>query len=173
MAKGKLYKESRISQPMLAVDPGVNCGWAFWPEGVKYPIRCGVIEPHTNKEVDFFAKIHSTTHQLAGIILRLKPKCVVCEWPQSFTSVGGRAAAGAGSIIKLAFGIGQLALAADACGGAKFIPVPVAQWKGNLPKRIVIKRIKKRLTPARLEYLEPESHSWDAIGIGLFCKGLF
>jgi len=172
-----------MSQSLVSIDPGVHMGWAFWPEGKKYPTQCGVIEPHTNlqkmkklltsdKEIDFFDKMHSTIHQLGGIVLRLKPKCVVCEWPQSFTSVGGRAATGAGSIIKLAFGIGQVALMADACK-AKFIPVPVAQWKGNLSKHIVIKRIKKRLTPARLEYLQPESHAWDSIGIGLYCKGLF
>jgi len=168
---------------MLAIDPGVSLGFAFWPKGKKYPTQCGVVKPHTNllkmknmltsdKEIDFFIKMHSTIHQLGGIVLRLKPEYVVCEWPQSFTSVGGRAATGAGSIIKLAFGIGQVALMAAACT-AKFIPVPVAQWKGNLSKQIVIKRIKKRLTPARLEYLQPESHAWDAIGIGLFCKGLF
>lgn len=183
MVAGKLCTESRISQSLLAVDPGVYSGWAFWPKGKKYPTRCGVIEPNTNlqkmkklltsnKEIDFFDKMHSTIHQLGKITLNLKPEFVVVEWPQSFTSVGGRAATGAGSIIKLAFGIGQVALMAYACQ-AKFVPVPVAQWKGNLSKQIVIKRIKKRLTQARLEYLEPSSHAWDAIGIGLFCKGLF
>lgn len=177
---------------MLAIDPGVHMGWAFWPESRKYPIECGIIKPHVNllkmkllltsdkkllttsdgKEVDFFKKMHSTIHQLGNLVMRLEPGCVVCEWPQSFSSVGGRAASGAGSIIKLAFGIGQIALMADACR-AKFIPVPVAQWKGQLSKNIVIKRIKKRLPETRIEYLEPSSHSWDAIGIGLYCKGLF
>lgn len=171
MAKEKLSIEFEISQSLVAIDPGVYAGWAFWPVNRKYPVRCGVVKPH-KKFKDFFLNMHSTVHQLGEIILRLKPKYVVCEWPQSFTSVGGRAATGAGSIIKLAFGIGQLAMVADACA-AKFIPVPVAQWKGQLSKRIVIKRIKKRLTPARIEYLEPESHAWDALGIGLFCKGLF
>lgn len=171
MAIEKLCIESRISQSLVAIDPGVNCGWAFWPENKKYPVECGVIKPHKKFE-DFFLSMHSTIHQLGAIILRLKPKYMACEWPQSFTSVGGRAATGAGSIIKLAFGIGQLAMVADACA-AKFIPVPVAQWKGQLSKGIVIKRIKKKLTVARLEYLQPESHIWDAIGIGLFCKGLF
>lgn len=167
----KLNIELRIDQPMLAVDPGINLGWAFWPEGKKYPTQCGVIKPHKKFE-DFSVSMHSTIHQFGKIVLRLKPKYVVCEWPQSFTSVGGRAAAGAGSIIKLAFGIGQVALVAIVCK-AKFISVPVAQWKGNLSKQIVIKRIKKRLPESRIEYLEPESHAWDAIGIGLFCKGLF
>lgn len=183
MVAKKFSIASRINQSLLAVDPGVNCGWAFWPEEKKYPVQCGVIKPHTNfqkmknllasdGEIDFFKKMHSTIHQLSKIVLELKPKYVVCEWPQSFTSVGGRAASGAGSIIKLAFGIGQVALLADACG-AKFIPVPVAQWKGQLSKRIVIKRIKKTLTLARLDYLEPDSHAWDALGIGLFCKEMF
>jgi len=169
---------------MLAIDPGVHMGWAFWPEGKRYPTKCGVIKPQVNllkmkllltsdkKDVDFFKKMHSTIHQLGNLVMKLEPKVVVCEWPQSFTSAGGRAATGAGSIIKLAFGVGQVALMADACR-AIFIPVKVAQWKGNLSKQIVIKRIKKRLTVARLEYLEPESHAFDAIGIGLFHKGLF
>lgn len=172
MVAQKVSIESRISQSLVAIDPGVHLGWAFWPDNKRYPVRCGVVKPQHGKSKDFFLNIHSTTHQLGEIILMLKPKFIVCEWPQSFTSVGGRAASGAGSIIKLAFGIGQLAMIADACE-ASFIPIPVAQWKGNLSKHIVIKRIKKTLTSARLNYLEPFSHSWDAIGIGLFCKGMF
>lgn len=181
MAKKELHLSTEPT--LLAIDPGVSLGWAFWPKGRKYPTQCGVIKPQVNllkmkllltsdKDVDFFKKMHSTIHQLGNLVMRLEPKCVACEWPQSFTSVGGRAASGTGSIIKLAFGVGQIALMADACR-AKFIPVSVPQWKGNLSKQIVIKRIEKRLTPARLEYLEPDSHAFDAIGIGLFYKGLF
>lgn len=175
----QLFTESTL----LAIDPGVHMGFAFWPKGRKYPTQCGVIKPQVNllkmklllvsgKDVDFFKKMHSTIHQLGSLVMKLKPECIVCEWPQSFSSVGGRAASGTGSIIKLAFGIGQVALIADVCR-AKFIPVPVAQWKGQLSKKIVIKRIKKKLPASRLEYLEPDSHAWDAIGIGMFCKGLF
>lgn len=168
----KLNIDLKINQSLIAIDPGIVLGFAFWPEKKKYPTQCGIIKPQHGKSKNFFMNIHSTIHQLGKIVLTLKPEFVVCEWPQSFTSVGGRAAAGAGSIIKLAFGIGQIAMVTDACEAA-FIPVPVAQWKGQLSKAIVIKRIKKKLPASRIEYLEPESHAWDAIGIGLFCKGLF
>jgi len=167
----------------MAIDPGVDLGWAFWPAGRKFPTDCGIIIPHVgllelknkfayNKEITFFQKIHSTIHQLSLKIVELEPEIIACEWPQSFGSVGGRAASGSGSIIKLAYGVGQIALMADACR-IKFAPIPVMQWKGNLSKINVMKRIIKRLPSSRIDYLEPGSHSWDAIGIGLFCKGLF
>lgn len=146
-------------------------GYAFFPAGKKYPVDCGIIKPHKSTK-DFFLDTHSTIHQLGKVISELKPKVTLVEWPTFFDSAGGRAAAGSGSIVKLAFGIGQIALMVDAYGG-RFVPVNVNKWKGQMPKNLVIKRIKKRLTSSRLEYLLPESHAWDSIGIGLYYRGLF
>lgn len=156
---------------LLAVDPGIALGWAYWPKNRKYPTRCGIIKPH-NRSKDFFLDTHSTIHQLSNVILELKPGIIACEWPAHFSSAGGEVAAGSGSIVKLAFNVGQIALAADACE-CEFFPIAVNKWKGNLKKRIVEKRIRKILPESRLEYLEPESHTWDAIGIGLYVRGLF
>jgi|GEM_PF-5125716 len=157
---------------LLAIDPGLSLGWAYWSAGKKYPSKCGIIKPHKRFK-DFFLETHSTIHQLGNnIVSKLKPKIIACEWPAFFDSAGGRAAAGSGSVVKLAFGCGQIALMADAFG-CEFLPVAVNKWKGQLPKNIVIKRINKILPASRLEYLEPESHMYDAIGIGLHVRGLF
>jgi hypothetical protein len=49
------------------------------------------------------------------------------------------------------------------------LPYEVHEWKGQLPKEIVWKRIKARIPD--VVKLNPKSHSIDAIGIGLHAKG--
>jgi len=160
-----------LTKSLLAIDPGIVLGYAYWPKNRKYPTRCGIVKPHKRSK-DFFRDTHSTIHQLGDIISKLKPDAIACEWPAHFSSAGGEVAAGSGSIVKLAFNVGQIALAADAYK-CEFLPVGVNAWKGNLPKKIVKKRIQKILLKSRLEYLKPESHAYDAIGIGLYVRGIF
>lgn len=48
-----------------------------------------------------------------------------------------------------------------------------SQWKGNVPKNIHQRRIKKALTTTELKRVDPGgTHDmWDAIGIGLYATG--
>jgi len=57
--------------------------------------------------------------------------------------------------------------------GISFLPIPVNQWKGQLPKKIVIKRIQKIIPRRNLETLQPKDDCWDAIGLGLHVRGVF
>ena len=156
--------------PLLAIDPGVVLGWAFFPQDRKFPVAIGIIKPQVKKE--FFLQMHSTVAQVVSVIAEHCPKFVAIEWPGFFDSAGGRAVAGGGSLVKLAFGVGKLAQVAEAFG-ATFEPIPVAKWKGQLSKRIVEHRIRRILPFSRIEKLQPKQHEWDAIGIGLYCRGLF
>lgn len=156
---------------MLAVDPGLQMGWAYFPEGKKYPTKAGLIKPMT-KGKDFFVQLHSTIAQFASLLIKFSPRDTAVEWPSYFSSLGGRATAGSGSLVKLTFGIGKLAQIVEAYG-SNFVPVPVNKWKGQLSKRIVEKRIRRILPVAKLKKLKPEKDVWDAIGIGLYMRGLF
>ena len=156
---------------LLSIDPGLHLGYAYFPKKKLYPTHAGLIVPET-KGKDFFVNLHTTITQYASILRKFSPQVVTIEWPTVYSSVVGRAAAGSGSIVKLAFTIGKLAQVAEAYG-SMFIPVPVVQWKGQLPKNTVIKRIQRILSVPRLKKLNPKKDCWDAIGIGLYVRGIF
>lgn len=48
-----------------------------------------------------------------------------------------------------------------------------SQWKGNVPKKVHMRRIEKALTAEEMDCVDPDgTHDmWDAIGIGLYATG--
>jgi len=50
------------------------------------------------------------------------------------------------------------------------VPIPVREWKGQLPKAVVIRRIQKELGKEVCEDLGIVTHAWDAVGIGLWAQ---
>jgi hypothetical protein len=55
--------------------------------------------------------------------------------------------------------------------------VKVSSWKGQLPKELVIDRIKdfyrKQDAGLKLLSMSLDGNDWDALGIGLYLQGLF
>jgi hypothetical protein len=94
----------------------------------------------------------------------------VCEFPDYWTGdAKGQAAAVNGDIMKLAALVGAILHMAS----ERNIPVTLVSprvWKGQLPKEAVEYRIRKMLgAEATKDY---KSHTWDAVGIGLWAKGV-
>lgn len=156
---------------LLAIDPGLILGYAYFPEGKMYPTHVGIIKSKI-KEKDFVMQAHNVATQYTHLLVTYAPRTVAIEWPAVYGSLSGRAAAGSGSVVKLAFTVGKLAQIVEDYG-AFFVPIEVNKWKGQLSKKIVIKRIKRIISSSRLKKLAPEKDAWDAIGIGLFMRGLF
>jgi len=50
--------------------------------------------------------------------------------------------------------------------------IEVMKWKGNLPKKLVIDRIKEILGN-HVMLMSQNGHDWDAVGIGLYVQGVF
>ena len=94
-----------------------------------------------------------------------------CEFPHYMTSAKGIAATNKGLINKLSYLCGIFACIALERGILQDA-ILVRDWKGQLPKEAVIKRI-KRIAPNTVRIIHPTSHDWDAIGIGLYAQGLF
>lgn len=150
---------------MLAIDPGLaGTGWAYF-KGRKLK-QCGVITPPSSLEWD--QKIPYIVNALWDIATDYPDKSVVCEMPQHMQSAGGQLSARAGSVIKLAMLVGAIRMQF----GENVELVTPQRWKGQLKKRIVEKRIRSKL-PKTVARLRPRSHSWDAIGIGLWKLGRF
>lgn len=157
-----------------SVDVGiVGTGMAFW-ELVHWgqlvnPTDCFNVAPprkltEWSDRVDFLAEAFSDCLNCRNV------KRVYFEMPEFFGgSAKGWTAAARGDLLKLTFLLGSYArVCAEA--GIPYELIDVTVWKGQLPKRVVIQRIKRRL-PSLEELLKPTTHSWDAIGIGLHAKG--
>jgi hypothetical protein len=174
-------KESSLVMVNLSIDPGImGTGVAVWNafshkwDQPVSPLACWNILP-SKGEREWLEKAACISSQIGGYIHNLQREgrtiaCLYCEFPEFQDSVTGNASVRKGDLFKLCFLIGAIA---EICwnNDIAFEPVKVSEWKGQLPKKTVIKRIKE-IIPGVIE-LGPVSHSWDAIGLGLYKKGCF
>lgn len=156
----------------LSIDPGLGgTGWALWKERdwaeARPPARCGVLTPAAKDWLEASADLAA---QLTGFLAQYQVTVLYCEQPAFFDSPTGQAAAKRGDLLKLTFVTGRFAEVARTAG-VDFVPVPVNLWKGQMPKEAVIRRILNRLGVRELT--QAHSHAWDAIGIGMYAKGVF
>lgn len=157
----------------MSVDPGITgTGISLWSDSLwekkVAPIRVLNIMPR--RYSNWTGKASSVTEQFNKLLAEVKPVEVYCEWPAYFDDAKGRMAAKEEGLTKLTFCVGNFSAICQ-LRGIPFILVPVRVWKGQLPKEIIEKRIIERI-PEVLE-LNPRTHMWDSIGIGLFVKGHF
>jgi hypothetical protein len=90
---------------------------------------------------------------------------IVSEYPAWH---GGALGWQRGDLQKLVFLVGVFAGYFSRC---KFTPVTPNEWKGQLPKDVVIRRLQKRFGPGATQ--EWSKDVWDAVGIGLWKLGKF
>lgn len=147
----------------ITIDPGLSgTGYALWDDGWKL-IESGV--RNAPKDYDWESKGFSIISDLEDIVeFNSEVRAGYIEFPAFFGSAGGATVASSGALVKLAWFVGVV------CARLKFTVelVEVRDWKGQLPKEVVIKRI-KRILPR----VKAISHAWDAIGIGLYKRGDF
>lgn len=168
----KSRRMSRTTRPCaITIDPGVGLGWALWEEArwkiQCAPLDCGVYElrgldwqERLTKTIDHAFK-HFDEHWINYAYI---------EWPAFFDGEKGHTSARRGDLVKLCCAVGWIA----GCFHSRGIPVkfiPVYQWKGQLPKPVVIRRIKQILGEKTCEGYK--THAWDAVAIGLYVKGFF
>lgn len=159
---------------LLAIDPGINStGWAFWEKPTRslFPDEYGLVQAPLggtwHDRALSNAKVIAENLRFGWLGPHLE---VFCEFPAFFASSGGVASAATGSVHKLAFQVGVYAQV-FASRGSSFTPVGVNEWKGQLPKDVVCRRVEKILGPrAGREF---RADTWDAVGIGLWVKGVF
>src|SRR3990167_4151964 len=147
---------------MVTIDPGINgTGYAIWgnKELKKYGV---IIPPKQFKSLKDKAGYIITQLDIAMCKYLSKFNKVYVEEPAFFQSAGGRVTAGSGSLIKLTLLVGMIINKFDA------MSVKVNDWKGQLPKEVVIQRIKNTL---KEQVKDVKTHAWDAIGMGLYLKG--
>ncbi len=156
----------------LSIDPGITgTGLAFWREGEWSlrlpPCAISIITPPATMR-SWEEKEEYVASKVAQVLLKNYVTHVYCELPEYFADAHGVMVAKEGNLAKLILVVGMFWEAARH-RDIPFHPIPVAQWKGQLPKFVVEERI-RRIIPTVVA-LQPQSHAWDAIGIGLYAKG--
>lgn len=181
MGRFRLKKNSDRSiaaasiRPMLAIDPGLNSmGWAYWNTNriankgtTVLPTRVGLLK--APRKLDLAPRALWLARTLQDELEVLWPSGyghdIICEYPAWHGQQMGWAA---GDLQKLVFLVGVLA---GYFSSSNFTPVTPGEWKGQLPKSVVIRRLIKRFGPARTA--DWEKDVWDAVGIGLWKLGKF
>lgn len=155
-------------QNCLAIDPGLEgTGYACWIDGklVEADSIYSSKEEFTAKSKDIAVKLR----RRVGRIFGHRGFNIAVEFPTNWTgSRKGYAATASGALLKLSYLIGVLATKINGVPEA----VPVAKYKGTLPKDIVANRARHCLGLDVRKVHSRASHTWDAVYLGLWYQGL-
>jgi hypothetical protein len=158
---------------LLSVDPGVKTmGMVVLQvthSGQVEIAAAHVVDLGPNDKRPFDKQIENLIYALEIFAAPFKITEVACEYPIFFQNRRGMDTAAKGNLVEMAYCVGCVSGWARSFG-ATFIPVPVTDWKGQLPKPVVNERIAARIDTS---LLSKKSHDWDACGIGLYVKGKF
>ena len=150
----------------ISIDPGLEAGYCVWTSDWQL-VEAGVIIP-PKKNHSWEERGCMVMEKIAEIKSRFGVREGYIELPSYFASAGGAMVAARGDLVKLTWLVG-LIYGLFPFGKCRL--VKVHEWKGNLPKAVVIQRLKKLLEPEDFKRLA--SHSYDACGLGLYVKGDF
>lgn len=165
---------ARKCQHVMTIDPGLGgTGWCYWPElGPRKlaPMGHGVLTAPAGKS--WQARVSWLANELEGLLIHLKldnddHDCAfIIEWPTLWTGSAKSMASGEeGDLFKLSYLVGALASLISTTVGRECVLLTPNHWKGQLPKREVLKRV-KRLTGVTFE-----DHEGDAAGMGMYLLG--
>ncbi len=145
---------------MITIDPGMTgTGWAIWDNGRLQ--RYGVITPPKNFK--WQDKCLCVVKQLRALGWTMEGRQeAYVEQPALMGGAKGDVTARSGGLVKLTLLVGMIMNELDAKG------VEVRDWKGQLPKEVVEKRVRELLPKCKAK-----SHAIDAVGIGLYILGRF
>jgi len=165
MKIGKKFNHNYFKENFLAIDPGSEgTGLALWLLGKG---------PYTTKILDYAG--HTWEEKCDYICMQLRYeikqrewlRCIYCEQPQYMSTFKGHTSATSGSLYKLCTLFGRFWEISISLN-KKFFPVEIPKWKGQLDKQKVKIRV-DNILPGN----DYKSHAIDAVGIGLYVKGLF
>jgi hypothetical protein len=175
-----------VFESILFVDPGFGgTGWAQFvgldtasaPSTSCHPTTSGVLRFKGDKPTEgegvgsWVSAASKISAAFAGLLTATMPRHVVLETPTlwSGSAVSHASATGkggeTGDLFKLAYLVGQLGYLSEQITGNLPILVMPHEWKGQLPKELVLKRLAAFGITAR-------DHEGDAIGMGFAAQGL-
>lgn len=173
--------KSRLSvcygRALLAIDPGLQgTGLAFWSANKTRPSWVKVIRPNRPGLASVYTWIdraRSLAEQIGAIELDMiiatgKEVRIVCELMEMHQSARAQMMWKTGDLQRTLVLIGMIARTDRSVELVK-----PSEWKGQLSKAIVERRLREKIGNKACDRLGIESHAWDAVGIGLWALGRF
>ena len=149
---------------IIAVDIGTRqLGWSLFTNGEYY--RSGVLK---SSKINWVENIERIYYKLKIVIEKYNIDTFIFEKPEFWMYGKGITGATSGSIVKLSVSLGAFLSIVFNQANKKIILIEAKKWKGQLPKRVTMKRINKIIK----KDIKNDNES-DAIGIGLFHLGRF
>lgn len=157
-------------QKLIAVDPGLNLGWALFyytPRKFHPPIDHGEIVRRRTRGEDWLTAASWVLRDFDVFLRKYPNSVVVVEWP--FIAPGTEAKGE--DVLKIMFMVGWIAGTCNRLG-MEFHHAPVRDWKGQLSKEMTHRRIRTFFDSLACHWDPPESgHTMDALGIGAWWLG--
>lgn len=151
----------------MTIDPGISgTGYALWSEKMIL-LDAGIF---SSRNKGWLEKAEDIASQLKVYMVGKKVTQAHIELPSFFQSSGGETVARRGDLVKLTLMAGLIHGTFKVLG-CRVKYVSIANWKGQLPKNVVEKRVRKRVEEDTWNGLDIKSHAIDAVGIGLYVKG--
>jgi Holliday junction resolvasome RuvABC endonuclease subunit len=151
-------------EKILAIDPSIhNCGWCIMSTNMKI-ITYGLIQGRLKKNRKWIDKANHVSELVHMLLINYWPKRVFLEFPEYWAGSIGSQARESGSVFKLYFLCGSLYQVAKELCEVKL--VKPSEWKGQLKKEIVRKRLKKQFPNVITDNMD--HNVVDAIGIAYY-----
>lgn len=158
---------------LLSVDPSCHsAGWATWLDDIL--VSSGVADSTTGDWLRDAQEVSSKVlTNLNGTGQNFNHIVLAYELPCNY----GSPADGKGDIVKLAHSCGMLvsrfwAFTRYHFLTRKVLAIPVRDWKGNAPKRIMCGRIADQIQAMGYKPRTNKTHELDAIGVGFHAQKL-
>ena len=151
----------------ISVDPGVSgTGYVLWESLCTTKVTVLSFGVLASKEKQWAARAAEIGRTVADLAREAKVSRVWCELPAYWGTFKQHSWAAQGSLVKQAVLVGTMLAVPWVAKTVRIVSlVPVADWKGQLPKPVVEARVRKILGGQSRGF---ESHAWDAAGIGLY-----
>lgn len=170
-------KSDIVFHNVIFIDPGLGgTGYAYFDSivtdlgfarEVNKPLNWGVL--HSGKQENWQSRANDLATAFIGLLKGSEPEIVVIESPEVWGDSGkSLASVTRGELLKLTYLVGMFAFATVIATNKNPILVTANEWKGQLPKDVVIKRIKSRYGSE----FDVEDHEADAIGMGLSAQNI-
>lgn len=154
---------------LLAIDPGLTgTGAAVWTRSGPVPDEVFVVKSDLGKKADWIDRCANIAGHLMNIIHTHEIESVVCEMMEMHSSARAQMMWRAGDFQRTLVLIGTIHGMAIENQVKEFAVVPPSVWKGQLPKEVMERRIRRIVGDRQCERLGIQTHAWDAVGIGLW-----
>lgn len=172
MVRGPVRNVEKPVGRFLCVDPGIiGTGWALFDasKGL-HPLKTDVVR---GKRFGILQqeRILGISRNISAVVKTWWVDTMVVEEPGLFAASGvSYAAAVKGDLFALSFLVGALMQVADT-NGCKFVLARPMDWKGQMDKLAVKKRIERAFRPFQ-KPVTYRDHEMDAVGMGLSLMGV-